>query len=1199
MPAGPAGSMQAASALAAESGESVEVVGERTEYTQTMANPDGTYTLTQSTSPQRARGEDGAWRSIDATLERRSDGSIGPKSTVVDLSFSGGGPGKDLIRLASPKGAIELGWPDKLPEPKIEGATATYPEVYEGVDLQLTATAEGFREILVVKSAEAAANPALNKISLSAAGEGLDIVPGAGGGLRALDGDGNAVFSGPAGMMWDSAGDVGSQPEPQLMRTASDDFVEPAEGGQDPAQPDAGDATAVLPVQVGDGSVSVAPDQELLRGEDTVFPVYIDPPIGTGASEKSVISSDGDRWWNFDGDYGVGRCFRVGPWYCDADHTNRMLFEFAPTKIAGMHVLDATFRAYETWSFSCSPHEIELVRTNNMSEATRWPGPVELDHMGDRSVSAGRGDNCSPEQPDKWIEFHDNPAETSENLTATVKNFADGKFSRLTLMLKAQDESNPDAWKRFEDNAELQVIYVPKPYLPNNVGVIPGFSKQQYCAKDVASATTVTRTDPTIQGMVQTQQQPQGNEFRGSLRALFNTQYRKSDGTWADAFTVNEPKTGSDPDDTLEKFRIDGVAHGATYRFNVLTESYWTWDGKNGKLSSGRSAWCYFKVDTTAPKAPVITANLVNGKGYTECTADLCEGHGGPGVPGSFTFKPNPADSDVVGYRWRLLTTAPAGAKEVTGTTVTVPDIKPSLTGTQVLTVEATDLLGNRERYGTPAEFVFKVAQGTRETSRWSFAENTGTTAKDTGVEGTTRHHATLYQPQPNTVTWSRLGRRGEGDTSLALNATITDPTKQVGYAATSAPAVNTKDSFTVSAWVYLTDTTANQAVVSAAGEKDSAFTLLYSPTKKTWVFKRGSKDAEDAVDIVTVADQPATAQVWTHVAGLFDTKGDTDATNDTLELFVNGRPQGQVVASSQSTSYTAWTSSNGLQFGRTKTKGDPFGQYYRGNVDEVAIWQRDLNPSELRTEAETIRPDDGNASVPLIAHWDATGSSGTELTNQSDYPVGPLKLSTSGASFTDGELVLNGTAGYAWMTGPVIDETASFTVSAKVSLNKAKLDAKPAGYRAQIFGQATPVAGESSWALWVEKTAAGGYLWKFGRTATDGTGKVIGSGQVASENAADMGTPVQVTGVFNAGKSADDGETFGTTSLFVNQEPMLPDADYSFSELMQGSGALAVGRGSAAGTTGHYLPGSLQSLRVWAGAMNDGQVAEKVVGVP
>ncbi|MFD0396169.1 hypothetical protein ACFQ3Z_44685 [Streptomyces nogalater] len=106
-------------------------------------------------------------------------------------------------------------------------------------------------------------------------------------------------------------------------------------------------------------------------------------------------------------------------------------------------MLDATFRARETWSFNCDPHWVDLVRTDNISEGTVWPGPKQLDWMGDRNVAAGRGDLCSPDQPDAWIEFHDNPAETDENLTSTVRSFADGKLSRLTLMLRAKDGEIP------------------------------------------------------------------------------------------------------------------------------------------------------------------------------------------------------------------------------------------------------------------------------------------------------------------------------------------------------------------------------------------------------------------------------------------------------------------------------------------------------------------------------------------------------------------------------------------------------------------------------------------------------------------------------------------------------------------------------------------------------------------------------------
>ncbi|MFD5745925.1 hypothetical protein [Streptomyces sp. NPDC127033] len=277
--------------------------------------------------------------------------------------------------------------------------------------------------------------------------------------MRAIDGDGNTVFNGPAGQMWDSASQV-AEPDPE-SRTASlrTAFAAPAASTvpdpvEEGTQPRAGDTRAVMPVRVNDGAgtgtdtesenaaetgtISVEPDPELLRGETTVYPVYIDPSVGLGVSERTVLSSDGDKFWQFKGDYGVGRCSVSGPYYCGSNYTNRMYFEFSPSKLSGKHVLDATFRAYETWSFNCSPKWVNLVRTNNISEGTRWPGPTELDLMGDRNVSAGRGSQCSPEQPDQWIEFHDNPEEPDENLTPTVRKLADGQISRLTLMLRAQ-----------------------------------------------------------------------------------------------------------------------------------------------------------------------------------------------------------------------------------------------------------------------------------------------------------------------------------------------------------------------------------------------------------------------------------------------------------------------------------------------------------------------------------------------------------------------------------------------------------------------------------------------------------------------------------------------------------------------------------------------------------------------------------------
>jgi hypothetical protein len=1190
-----------ASEQARASGQAVEVTADRTEYSTTTANPDGSFTLTQSTTPQRVKEEDGGWAAVDPALERRSDGRIAPKGAVVDLSFSGGGAGSDMIRLARGGRSITLGWKGALPEPVLNGPTATYPNVFDGVDLQLTATAEGYREVLVVKTPEAALNPALEQVKLTASGDGLSVVPGAVGGLRAIDEDGNAVFRGPAGQMWDSAGDAQAGPQTQLMR---DDEPAPADGESydDPSQPREGDTTTVLPVKVDNGSVAVHPDLTLLRGEDTVYPVYIDPSVGLGVSERTKLSSDGDKFWMFDGDKGVGKCGTADGYTCGSGYVDRMYFEFAPTQLAGKYVLDATFRAHETWSFNCDAHWTDLVRTDNISEGTRWPGPAQLDWMGDRYVSAGRGDLCSPDQPDAWIEFHDNPEETDENLTPTIRSFADGKISRLTLMLRAKDEGDPRAWKRFDDNAELQVIYAYKPGVPTDVGLIPGNGTTAYCKTSASDPLIVTRTDPVVQARVQTLVEAHMGQEEGSLQAEYYIE-RGDDSPWHLAWWGYMPNPGWHPDDTLEKMRTDDRADKGIYRYRARTQSHWSYNGKSGDLWSAYSPWCYFKVDSNAPKAPRITSVSP----YSEC-GTVCAGAGGPGQPGSFVFQPNTADidtsgkTDVTAYEWKLLSTPARQITPANPLKVQADDVIPPLAGTQVLSVRAKDVYN---RWGTPAEFIFKVAPAPGAVGRWHFDDSApgsgATLAKDTATEGA-RHDATL---QTGGAGWSTLGRRGDADYSLYLNDG-SDNTLRSGYAATAAPAVNTKDSFTVSAWVYLTDVSQNRVVLSAPGTNASAFTLHYSTSYKTWVFNRTVGDFKDnPVYLRSVAGSgPPSLRVWTHLAAVFDTKNDTDKTNDTIQLFVNGRPQGKpVVLNALSTAYQPWTSTAGLQFGRSLV-GGTWGEHFRGRIDEVAVWQNALRPEDIVQEARL--EENGLAANELVAFWDATSSTGTQVAEQSAYPVQPLSLSATGAALKEesSSLVLDGTSGYASAPGPVTDETGSFTVSAHVRLDSASLNTKPVGYQAQVAGQA--VGGESSWALWVVKAADNAFLWKFTRTAVGSDGKVIQSAEAPDDDIAALDTGVDVTGVFDAYEEwqwtdpADPSRTeerMGKLHLYVNGDPALAEDASNFSATQQGTGVITVGRGTAGGATGYYLPGGLEALRVWTGAMSADQVSTQVLG--
>nr|WP_308358167.1 LamG domain-containing protein [Streptomyces sp. NEAU-Y11] len=870
-----------------------------------------------------------------------------------------------------------------------------------------------------------------------------------------------------------------------------------------------------------------------------------------------------------------------------------MYFEFAPSKLVGKHVLDATFRAHETWSFDCRPHWVDLERTDNISEGTRWPGPRQLDQMGDRYVSAGRGTHCDPEQPDSWIEFNDDPDEPDENLKSTVRSFADGRISRLTLMLRAKDESDPTAWKRFEDNAVLKVTYVPRPGAPTSVGVIPGDGTTAYCRSKASDPLIATRKDPMVQARVQTRTQPRKGEDKGSLQAEFWMERKQDDGSWDKVWSDYRPDRGWDPDGTLEKQRTTERADGGLYRYRARTQSHWSYGGGSGDLFSPYSSWCYLKIDSTAPKAPRISG----GSPYSSCTTDQCEGAGGPGVAGTFSFKPNTADRDITGYRWRLLTTTAANTKVTSGASATVK-VTPSLSGTQVLSVQAKDV---RNRWGTPAEFIFKVAPAEGAVGRWHFADGAPgsgvTTAADSATAGT-RHDATLHDTAG--TGWSTLSRRGDADYSLWLN----DASGSAGYAATSSAAVNTKDAFTVSAWAYLSDASDNRVILSQEGEKGSAFTLYYSAAHKRWVFNRTDKDRSDPIYIRSLADTPnPPLHVWTHLAGVFDTQGDTDRKNDTIQLFVNGRAQGSPVVLSQAApGYEPWTATRGLQFGRAKVDGVS-GEYFKGRIDETAVWQRALSADELRQETQLL--EDGEPAHELVAMWDASTAKGSEIADTTAYPVPAMKLSGAGASLSedDNALVLDGTSGYAAAAGPVVDETGSFTVSTRVRVDGAKLAAKPVGYAAQVAGQR--IGRESSWALWLVKLGDDTYRWRFTRSAVDGSGKLTDTAEVQAEEAPETDTWVQLSGTFDAQEAwewtdpADPVTTetrHGRVHLYVNEFDQAAEDDSGFSSAQQGSGELAVGRGTSGGVTQHHLPGSLEEIRLWTGALTSAQIRRHVL---
>ncbi|MFJ2095208.1 LamG domain-containing protein [Streptomyces sp. NPDC087901] len=1187
-----------ASALAAETGERAAVDEATTDSSQVFANPDGTFTREMNAAPVRAREDGGKWAPIDTTLVRQADGSVRARNTTARLTFSGGGSGDGLVRLEDKGHELEFAWPTALPEPQLDGATATYAGVLPDVDLQLTALSSGYTSVFVVKTAEAAKNPALATIRMSVFGEGLDITPTADGGFVARDADGSPVFESPAGRMWDSAGDTApTTTASQLGRTADTADAQadgaPEATGSDPLfdaggelapseGPSSGDAVAELPLKLNGTTLEITPDPAILHGEDTVFPLYIDPPTkGIALGDWTALSSDGDKFWEFSGDKGVGRCSNYAGYLCSSSpYTQRLFFEYPLSSIHGKKILDATMEVYQAWTFTCDPHWYDLSRVDKgISSSTTWssrPGNVDL--MGDRNVAYGRGSLCDPSQPADWVRFSDNVGEeTNENLTTTLASYAANKTAQITFSLAAHDESDAGAWARFRNDAKLSVTYVSYPSKPTSYGVQQGTT-----GRACNASTSTFATSATTPKMLATVQSADGSNAQ--LRAMFEVW--KADGS-SRAWYAASPGSAWVADNAPRNATSSTLPAQTDYRMRVKTQAYYMTDrGVSGVVDSAWSSWCYFRVDTDSPPPPVVSsADGVYKSAETDPAA------GGVGTTGKFTFTPADTNSavagiqsDVVSYKWKLNSGALSAPISVAKGAATTLTIAPNQAGENTIQVWGFDAAAHSSLTGY---YSFLVKGAEQPSGIWHL--------DDALTDSTT---ATQHPLTSSGATWDSRARSGIG--AAQLNGTS-------AYLSTPGAVLDTTKSFTVSAWARLEKKDVNYTVLSQAGTNASGLQLYYSSSYNAWIFNRHQTDEADPGITRSLSIKPPVLNAWTHLAGVYD------AAAQTVQLYVNGVPQGNPVSFT-----TPWKASGGLQVGRrwSTSYGAITGkENFAGTIDEVKVWSRALADTEVTHDAWLEDEDlsDGTSGDPvpaLVAKWDATDMSNATGSTVKDTSGFARNLTLNGAALTQlttgdpeiGEEVtttqtvtLNGTSAYATATGPVVDDSGSFTATAWVTLDPAKLADTTKSYAVQVFGQSG--TSQSSWGVWYEQPAGSTQgRWTFGRPNKDGTGAVWTESESTATTTATLGVPVMLTAVYDAQAAADPDDTskLGGLKLYVDSALMGDDDGVSYSAPWQGGGAFEIGRAKINGAAARYFPGMIDSVRVWAGATSTDTIANR-----
>ncbi len=1118
-----------ASKQATDSGDPVQVDADTTATDTVTALPDGTFRLDASAVPVRAKQGDG-WVPLDTTLQVQSDGSLKPKVAAADLVFSGGGS-SELATMSHDGASYSVSAPWTLPAPTVSGSEATYASVLPGVDLVVTALADGFSEDLVVKTRDAAENPGLASLSFPVTEHGLSVRAQDSGGAALVDSQGRPVFSTGSALAWDSG--TADTSETASKKSVQETVTAPTDAVDGPAP---GAKTSVMDVDVTASAMTVTPDQDFFTDPSTVYPVVLDPQTVSQSLASWTALWSGQpstSFWKTSHTLGVG-------YDLPADtKVVRSLYQFDTHGVEGKKVLGATFTAQEVWSYNCTAKPVQLWHTGGISSASTWNHqPSWMGVVDTVTTAKGWSSSC----PGGNVEF---------DATSAVAYSAVRDGATTTLGLRASDESDEGAWKQFASPADtkpvLSVTFVSAPKTPA-LSSLKLAHPSLACGVNLAAAVKIGVSAPTLSAVPLS-----ADGSQATLRPNFEV--HRYDPDIADPLVSSGSSSAWTTSGKAGTWTSGALQDGQTYWFRARTQYEYSYNGTTGSMYSGWTAGCWFTIDTSAPPSPTVSSAT-----YPECASpddpDSCPVSGGVGVAGAFTI--TAGASDVVSYTYTLNDEKPA-TKAISSALT----LAPNELGMNALTVQTKDGAGN---ISDAVTYFFDVAAGAPPIDNWSFDEGSGTTAADS-VGGNT---ATL----DSAAAWSSLGRLG-GALSVS-GATHSS-------AAASVAKLDTSQSFTISAWARLSSLTQTAVVASQDATSSSSFSLYFSPGYGRWVFNRNASDAATPTVVRSISTSVPIVGAWTHLLGVYD------KTAQTIQLYVNGVPQGDPVAFT-----TPWKSTGLLRIGGGQYDNAP-ANFFPGQIDGVQLWDRILATDEIAGLEAMTDPSTAEASQPaLVGKWQMADGAGTTAADGSGY--GRNATLGSEAAWTDDieggagtVLKLDGSSNaYASVPAPVVDATGDFTVSVWVDIDPAAVADTSVAHTMRIIGQ----SGTSSdtWGLWyVQSAGQSEGSWAFGRTAADAVGATATTApkDIAVDDAADAGQWTMLTGIYDAAS--------GLIELYVNGQLKDggsddPNADGSgsgtaFTSAWQASGTLSIGRGrTSSGAWGDSLTGMVAGAQVWTG---------------
>ncbi|WP_052744897.1 LamG-like jellyroll fold domain-containing protein [Micromonospora sp. HK10] len=1058
-------------ATARRLGRPVEIPDLGSPTTEVFANPTGTLRARIHTEPVRVRRGSG-WVPVDPTLVTRPDGAVAPAAAAVDLAFSGGGD-TPLASIGVDGKRLALRWPRPLPRPRLAANTATYPDVLPEVDLVVHATATGFSEVLVVRTARAARQPALTRLAFDVDTTGLTVRRDPGSGVPIVtDGRGRTVLTLGRAWMWDSAGGNRAVAAPTPSRA------------QGPAR---GDRIAPMTVDLTSGRLVVVPDRRMLADPRLTFPIYLDPSLAARRQHWVMVQKDLPTfsWWDSSYDARVGRD--------PADSTTdrfRSYFEFDTTAFAGKLIKSAVVNYEEKWRYSCTPEPVHLYWTAVVNPATTWSNAPAL------QPGARLGSVTTPKDAASCSVF----TTVDFDITSLMTQIATGGAPHLTVALASDESSGANGGKVFGNVPVLDVEYNTVPRAPTQLSTagVGG------CSSSTDAYVNTRR--PAFK--VRLEDDDADQSIRGTV------EWRKTGATSGSTLDTGPVPRGGEPTATVPEAAalVDGQ------RYEWRARAYNEFPG--GGVDVGPwSDWCRFVVDTVPPATrPGITVDP--GDGWLEDR------------PVAVTFDTG-GDADTVEFQYGLNASTLTTVAAVNGraTVRLAPTARDN-----TLIVKAVDRAGNVSAQATQYQFQAEVLPD--PVAHWPMDDWFGDLAMDWAGSN------------PLSLTGGYEWTDGEDGGALRL-----DGSSETG-GGSDGPVVRTDGSFTVMAWVRLTDTAESRTAVSQAGTRHQGFQLRYDSYTNRWAFVMRSADSDDAAETLALSRGAPLPGVWTHLAGVYDDEAGQ------LRLYVNGRLNGTAAH------HSAWNAEGPFGVGYANWYGFRPTRWV-GDIDNVKVFPFAATARKIRLEVPSNRwgtqarweLDEGTGTVAQ----DSTGEQHTvALTAGASWLPGPGRQGGSG-------LHLDGVGGQAFTAGPVADTAASFTVAAWVRLD-----------RADSWFTAVSQDGDhdSGFKLQYSAYPRG---WMFAVNTDDVAGANPTPVRYAlSDNRPQLGVWTHLAGVYDHQRKQ--------LQLYVNGRLA---ATASFDSARRFEGPLRIGRAANDGWPIEWWPGDVDDVRVAAEAMTPAGITQ------